>query len=273
MSQAVLDATGCANCGASMYGQYCAQCGQKVMPRNPTVGDVLREAAHELFHLDGKLLRTVRPLFTRPGLLTREIFEGRRARYVPPLRLYLIFSVAAFAVMALTAKGPIIEDNDLQEMRDGIAVTGEGPTIGIDVDLTLEERRRIQQEFITTRLPQVMFLLVPLFAWLVKLVNRTSGRNYPQHLYFALHIHAVYFGLLVLTAPLELPDHELVNALTSLGRLAFILTYFAMALRTVYGGSWRRAVVKTFLLFVVYMTCVGIAIGGVAVALVLLART
>ena len=32
----------------------------------------------------------VRLLATRPSLLTREYFEGRKVRYVSPLRLYLI---------------------------------------------------------------------------------------------------------------------------------------------------------------------------------------
>jgi hypothetical protein len=35
--------------------------------------------------------------------------------------------------------------------------------------------------------PRAMFVLVPLFAGLVALMVRRSGRNYPQHLYFALH--------------------------------------------------------------------------------------
>ena len=35
-----------------------------------------------------------------------------------------------------------------------------------------------------------MFVLVPLFAALVMLRRRSSGHTYPQHLYFALHVHA-----------------------------------------------------------------------------------
>lgn len=62
--------------------------------------------------MDGKILQSVKLLFTRPGFLTREYVEGRRIRYISPLRLYLVFSVAYFAVSALTAKPPIVSDQD-----------------------------------------------------------------------------------------------------------------------------------------------------------------
>ena len=40
--------------------------------------------------------------------------------------------------------------------------------------------------------------LLPLFAAMIGLTVRRSGRNYPQQLYFALHVHAAWF--LILTA-------------------------------------------------------------------------
>jgi hypothetical protein len=43
-------------------------------------------------------------------------------------------------------------------------------------------------------LPRLMFLLVPFFASLVSRVRRVPIRPYPQHLIFALHVHAAWFG-------------------------------------------------------------------------------
>lgn len=51
-------------------------------------------------NLDGKVALTVRDLLLHPGRLTREYLAGRRARYLPPVRLYLLASVAFFLVSA-----------------------------------------------------------------------------------------------------------------------------------------------------------------------------
>jgi len=41
------------------------------------------------------------------------------------------------------------------------------------------------------RLPRVLFVLVPVFAGIVALFYRR--RRFPQHLVFALHLHAAFF--------------------------------------------------------------------------------
>jgi len=51
-----------------------------------------------LLELDSRLWRTVVPLLIRPGQLTRDYLEGRRARYMPPFRTYLVLSVVFFVV-------------------------------------------------------------------------------------------------------------------------------------------------------------------------------
>ena len=45
------------------------------------------------------VLRTLWPLFTKPGYLTLEYLAGRRVRYVTPMRLYLFLSIIAFALI------------------------------------------------------------------------------------------------------------------------------------------------------------------------------
>ena len=39
---------------------------------------------------DGRFVRTIRLLLTRPGELTRSLLEGQRAQFVSPVRLYLL---------------------------------------------------------------------------------------------------------------------------------------------------------------------------------------
>ncbi len=88
----------CLNCGTRLRGQYCGICGQRSRSRLISIWQLLREAFGDLFELDSRLWRTVLPLLTRPGKLTRDYLEGRRARYMPPFRTYLVLSVIFFLV-------------------------------------------------------------------------------------------------------------------------------------------------------------------------------
>jgi hypothetical protein len=91
----------CANCGQPLAGEYCAACGQRHEPHVHTVGHFAGEAFESISHADSRLWRTLLYLLTRPGFLTREFFDGRRVRYLPPFRLYLVISVLFFLVVGL----------------------------------------------------------------------------------------------------------------------------------------------------------------------------
>ena len=95
----------CLNCETRLHGKFCHACGQKTTSANVRMHDFVHEATHEFLHLDGKILRTLKLLVTKPGLLTVEFLEGRRARYISPLRVYLTFSVIFFTIAALMPRG------------------------------------------------------------------------------------------------------------------------------------------------------------------------
>ena len=91
----------CANCGAPLAGEYCVACGQRHEPQVHTIGHFAGEAFESVTHADSRLWRTLGYLLARPGRLTREFFEGKRARYLPPFRLYLVISLLFFLVAGL----------------------------------------------------------------------------------------------------------------------------------------------------------------------------
>lgn len=97
--------TRCANCGAPLAGKYCSECGQRHhdFPIHH-FWHFVREATEDLTHADSRLWQTLIALLFRPGLLTREFLEGRRARYLPPVRLYLVVSVIFFIIAGLQTR-------------------------------------------------------------------------------------------------------------------------------------------------------------------------
>ncbi len=88
----------CLNCGTRLRGQYCGNCGQRATSRLISLYELIRDAFGDMFELDSRLWRTLIPLLLRPGQLTRDYLEGRRARYMPPFRMYLVLSVVFFII-------------------------------------------------------------------------------------------------------------------------------------------------------------------------------
>ena len=88
----------CLNCGTTLAGQYCGNCGQRANSRLISLWELIRDAFGDLFELDSRIWRTLIPLVTKPGQLTRDYLEGRRARFMPPFRTYLVLSIVFFLV-------------------------------------------------------------------------------------------------------------------------------------------------------------------------------
>ena len=87
----------CVNCGAQLSGRYCANCGQKrFVESDRRLGHLLRHLVSSATDLDGRAWRTLRALLFRPGLLSREYFEGRRARWLSPVSIFFAASVLYF---------------------------------------------------------------------------------------------------------------------------------------------------------------------------------
>src|SRR5690606_24728091 len=57
-----------------------------------------REVLESFFHIDGRMAHTLPRLITRPGRLTRDYLDGKRAFQVPPLRMFLVVLLLTFLV-------------------------------------------------------------------------------------------------------------------------------------------------------------------------------
>jgi hypothetical protein len=87
--------TACLNCGATVSGAYCSNCGQKAHLHR-SVFHAVEEFLHGITHFDSKLWNTLPLLFVRPGKLTRDYVQGKRARYVAPVALFLLTVFSMF---------------------------------------------------------------------------------------------------------------------------------------------------------------------------------
>lgn len=375
----------CANCDTPLVGPYCANCGQRAAERIVPLHEMTQEWVEDLFEFDLRIFRTLPTFFFKPGRLTKEYVQGKRVRYVRPLRLYLVasfilFSVLAFSDLAtidteeseaavpdsaataalqqsgatldsLANAAPAASTNDsvytrLQSIRETInnrdpdapldtaallgslrdlenvgqlsetdqanidhltqaavarAMTAETQTNGgskgngrsalahqvadnINISLFDDPQRDAEAEaFVKKRLvqtiedpnvfmrgmvdraPYVMFLLLPIFALLLKLLYARRGKLYVQHLIFALHFHALAFLVFAAATGFLITDSA---TLHTIGGWFLLLpfVYLFIAMHHVYEQGWLKTGIKVTLLLGIYNTFIAIAMVVLAIA-------
>src|SRR3954452_19699246 len=135
--------THCENCGAPLSGPYCSACGQHAIDYHRSLWRVLIDAADSFLNWDTKFLSTIGVLLIRPWQLTNDFNAGRRARYVHPLRLYLLASIAFFLIARLVnfnTDGVIQLDAEDRTEIAGVL----GKLTGPDSALTPEQQATIE---------------------------------------------------------------------------------------------------------------------------------
>ncbi|HEY2590948.1 MAG TPA: DUF3667 domain-containing protein, partial [Steroidobacteraceae bacterium] len=183
----------CASCGTPLSGRFCAQCGEKTLESADLDWRhyLLEELPHQLFHLDGKLPRTLKSLFTRPGQLAEDFVAGRRQPFVGPLRLYLIVFIAYAVTAGLTGadqlslpeRAALVDPTHLLERllhaRASIAWS----------DPAVEARIAARAKWLSEAGTFVIYLFVALFQ---RLIFARLKRRYLEHLVLALNVLTFY---------------------------------------------------------------------------------
>ena len=117
----------------------------------------------------------------------------------------------------------------------------------------------VQAGFLADDLPRLMFILLPIFALLVKIVF--SSRLYFDHLIFSLHLHSAAYIVFALMLPLEmLASRHLALLIFQVLVMTGFLAYFVMAVRRVYQSNWFAVAWKSAVILFTYMVVVSIAI-------------
>ena len=229
--------TQCRNCQTTLDGSYCPNCGQKNIDLERPVIDLVANVLKETFELDGRAALTVKTLFRHPGMLTSEFLAGRRRAFTPPLRLYLVISISFFILISwLANKGLLLEPGQ---------ATG--------------QKSADQAQFLSDDLPRLMFVLLPIFALLLKAAYRQ--RLYFDHLIFSIHLHSSAYIVLALMLPIEeMANTNIGLAITQVVLFGYFIAYFLLSLRRVYGSGWLVTSVKATGILLGYMMVVSLAI-------------
>lgn len=245
----------CLNCGAPAPGKFCPECGQETAKELRTVAQFLAGLIAQYAAREGKLWQTLSKLFFAPGALTLEYIAGRRGRYLRPLQLYLIASVIVFAAvpffglnLGLRLYGDqgvhLLRSSRLSSEADhgyGLRLTPvqiildhfDTPSVRRFGAMSPEERFTFLRARRTQYVSPFVLFLVPLYALTLGLFYRNRRRRYAEHLIFGLHCQSFLLFMLLIEAKLPAILADAVSF--------WLIAYFTIALKRVYGGTWGEA--------------------------------
>ncbi len=145
----------CRNCGRVVDERFCTVCGQLGADFHRPVWDLVASSIGDMFALDGRLWRSLPMLVFRPGRMTRAYIEGRRARFVPPFRLFLLMSVIFFlTVFTVLENQPWLKEIRFTpgDQPSGNFVLGGNAQFRIDAPESVESlRERLAQADLTDK--------------------------------------------------------------------------------------------------------------------------
>ncbi len=146
----------CLNCGFTLdkIYNYCPNCGQGNHDDNVSFGTLVGDFFSTYFAIDSKFGKTVKPFFLKPGYLTNQYIEGKRATYAHPIRLYLIVSIFYLFMVTLAAHNladdkddePVIKTSNTFEMLNGVAGLSDSSARLITKSMTGRERSLLKNE-------------------------------------------------------------------------------------------------------------------------------
>lgn len=234
----------CKNCGFQLETthHFCPNCGQEHKERVIYFKEFIVDFLGDYFTFDSKIIRSVVPLLIKPGFLTNEYLDGRRVRYIPPLRMYIFISIFFFLF--------------LSGSKEPIQLEGE------NLDAAFFDA------YFDIWMPRLFFFLLPLFAFFTYILFRQKGRFYLSSFIYSVHFHAfvlLLFTLYILLTTYVFDSMYGVNQQLLLGCIGITEIYLLLSLKRVYDKGWfatwwRLIVLNLFYVFSVAAVFLGIAV-------------
>jgi hypothetical protein len=250
----------CKSCGTSFQGNYCNNCGEKVLVASDrTFKSFFSNFLLAVTITDNKVLKTLWMVISRPGLLAKEYVEGRRVNYFRPLQLFFILNIIYFLFPLLQLFNTSLYTHMHLQPHRQLARYMVYSKIGND-RLALEGYTLMYNDKSTSLAKLLIIVFVFLACIPMAVIYRKRNRYFTDHMALAVELTAFNLavnaialsGLLMLTSKIFHLSHsgwEKYLDDTTL-TVIFIITnlYFLLAAgRTFYNQRGAVLVVKVVL--------------------------
>lgn len=268
---------------------FCPNCGQKNHATRLTLHSLFNDLFNAIFNVDARLWVTLKMAIFNIGQLVKEFNAGQRKKYVAPVQFYLFCSLIYFVILGIGNNYYYLEaDATIQEttLADSLTI-GTGfskmkvsseefkaiPNFSnqqIDsllqqknIPVNIFNRIAVKQgtkillsgglnnfaQQLSSLFSTGMFLLMPIFGWLLYLFFRRTYPYYIEHLIFSIYFHSIAF--LILSFYLLIPLITGINSLKVVF-LFLLFIFLLLALKQFYGFNWFKTVSYFILLNLFY---------------------
>ncbi len=243
----------CYNCGTQLVNgeNFCPNCGQENHSKQASTKLLIKDFVDTYLSFDSKLFITMRPLMFQPGTLTQEYLDGKRAKFVPPIRLFIFLSFLYFGVSFLI---------------------GEGNGFNVTLNNTNLTNQSEFAELFQRNINLMILLFTPLHALVLMLFFRSKDRLYYVNFFvFTLHLFSFFFTLGIVMRLLLTPISYLIEndnisqtlaTILQVALIIYILIYSIVALKRTFNkrnsilrflGTFILAIGLFFLTFIGYL--------------------
>lgn len=131
---------------------YCPECGQKNADPRISLGFIFRDALDNLFSIESKVLQTFYSLVTQPGVLTKFYNNGKRIRFITPVRLYITLSAICFLLITTLPNDytQIFKFNTNKDVKKTMEAAAD--------ETGIEELAEIVPDSLINKEPEMMYL-------------------------------------------------------------------------------------------------------------------
>lgn len=204
----------CKNCGSSVIGEYCQDCGQRMLDDSDrSLRNLLGEILSNVFIFDNRFFLSLWYLFRYPGKMTVEYLAGKRKKFIPPITLFLFFNLIYFFVNPLSDYSLDLYDQMYAQLHSSWTL----PLVEAKIEsegLDFESYYPIYQSASDNASKSIMILNVPIVAFFIYLMSLKKRKFYFDSLIFAFHYFSIYlfswlqFGWVELVASITTIDYD-----------------------------------------------------------------
>jgi hypothetical protein len=278
--------TNCLNCGAEVQGKFCSNCGQENIETRENFFHMAFEFVSDYFHFDSKFFRSLIPLFIKPGFLTKEYWEGRRVKYIHPLRIFffvtIVFVISTsffykkfgdqFKSKLIQPDTSLIKLDDayLNSLPDSAKLYVPSHRDSVTVKAIKEEKVKDARQLaklnrgmdnVFVNLKYVTFFLLPVYALFFKILYRRRRPYYVDHLIYAMHLLTFAYCLFSITLLLPWLFPIGLEAMRQIS-VWIIMLYIGFSVHYLYRQVWWKLILKTIIAsFLVVFTTILVVIG------------
>lgn len=274
-----LDKT-CLNCSAIVERRFCPECGQENIEVREPFLSMVGHFFSDYFHFDSKFFRSLVLLIFKPGFLTKQFWEGKRTRYIHPLRFFFFITIVFMICMTMfyhkfgeDFKNRIMEDETelsrldtaswlLRKSSDRIYLSSRNDSLTIaalrsEINENNRQLGQLRSGFddVFKNLKYISFLMLPIYAVVFSVLYPQSGKYYSEHVVYTMHVQSFMYFLFSITLALPFIFPLDIDAVRHIS-LWTMITYIWISLHVLYKQAWWLTTVKTFFAaaFVIFST-------------------